>query len=300
MLTVTEWAKLNPDPLTSGVVEIFAAENPVLAALPFTNIKGNAYTYNREQALPGIAFRGFNEGYAESTGIINPQTETLTIIGGDSDYDVAQIAMGTGDNDTRAVHDAMKSKALTLAWLKTFFDGDTAVNALEFDGINKRLAGEQVIAAGANGAALDLDLLDKLVDAVRGTPSVLLMNKAMRRAVIKLARGSSVLSVGPDLFGREVTSYSGVPMAVVEEDATGTEILGFDEAQGTDDATASIYAVKFGPDALHGIQTAPISVRDLGEIDAKPAYRTRIEWYSGLVIKHPRAVARLKGLKKPV
>lgn len=299
MLTITEWAKLNPTPLQSGVVEIFAAENPVLAALPFQNIAGNAFTYNVESALPGIAFRGFNEAYVESTGIINPMTETLTIIGGDSDYDVAQIAMGTGDNDSRAVHDALKAKALTLAWLKTFFDGDTAANAKEFDGLNKRLTGDQVIAAGANGAPLDLDMLDKLVDAVRGTPSVLLMNKAMRRAVIKLARGSSVLSVGPDLFGREVTSYSGVPMAVVEEDATGTDILGFDEAQGTDNATASIYAVKFGPDALHGIQTAPISARDLGEIDAKPAYRTRIEWYSGLVIKHPRSVARLKGLKKP-
>lgn len=299
MLTIAEWAKLNPDPLTSGVVEIFAAENPVLAGLPFANIKGNAYTYNREETLPGIAFRGFNEGYTESTGVVNPVTESLTIIGGDSDYDVAQIAMGTGDNDTRAVHDAMKAKALTLAWLKTFFDGDATANPKEFDGINKRLTGDQVIAAGADGALLDLDMLDKLVDAVRGTPSVLLMNKSMRRAVIKLARGSSVLSVGPDLFGREVTSYSGVPMAVVEEGADGAEILGFDETQGADTETASIYAVKFGPDTFHGIQTAPVSVRDLGEIETKPAFRTRIEWYSGLVIKHPRAAARLKGVKRP-
>lgn len=200
---------------------------------------------------------------------------------------------------SRAVHDQMKAKALTLAWLKTFFDGDSAANPKEFDGLNKRLTGDQVITAGANGAPLDLDMLDKLVDAVRGTPSMLLMNKAMRRAVVKLARGSSVLSVGPDLFGREVTSYSGVPMAVVEEDAQGNDLLGFDEAQGTDAATASIYAARFAPDMLHGIQTAPVSVRDLGEIEVKPALRTRIEWYSGLVIKHPRAVARLKGVKKP-
>ena len=62
MLTITEWAKLNPNPLTSGIVEIFVAENPILAALPFINIAGNAYTYNRETSLPGVAFRGFNEG----------------------------------------------------------------------------------------------------------------------------------------------------------------------------------------------------------------------------------------------
>ena len=37
MLTITEWQKLNPTPLASGVVEIFARENPVLANLPFMN-----------------------------------------------------------------------------------------------------------------------------------------------------------------------------------------------------------------------------------------------------------------------
>lgn len=299
MLTISEWAKLNPTPLQSGVVEIFARENPVLAAMPFQNIAGNAYTYNREDTLPGVAFRGFNEAYVESTGIVNPVTESLTIIGGDSDYDVAQVAMGVGSNDSRAVHDAMKAKALTLTWLKTFFDGDTAVNAKEFDGLNKRLTGSQVIAAGTNGDVLGMDLLDKLVDAVRGTPGVLLMNKALRREVIKLARGSSVLTVGPDMFGREVSMYSGVPIGIVEEGPDGTDILGFDETQGTDDETASIYAVGFAPDMLHGIQTAPMSVRDLGEVDAKPAYRTRIEWYSGLVLKHPRCAARLKGIRKP-
>lgn len=299
MLTITEWEKLNPTPLSSGVVEIFARENPVLAALPFINVQGNAYRYNREQTLPGIAFRDFNEGYVESTGVINPLTEKLTIIGGDSDYDVAQVRMGVGDGNARAVHDVMKAKALTLTWLKTFFDGDTDVNALEFDGINGRLTGSQVIEAGTDGATLDLDMLDALVDAIQGNPTVLLMNKATRRAVIKLARNSSVLSIGPDLFGREVTSYSGVPMAVVEDDAQGNAVLGFDETQGTDAETCSIYAVKFGPDAVHGIQTAPMDVRDLGEIDIKPALRTRIEWYSGIVLKHPKCAARLKGVKKP-
>ena len=40
-------------------------------------------------ATGGIAFRGINEGYDESTGVLNPQTESLVICGGDSDFDVA-------------------------------------------------------------------------------------------------------------------------------------------------------------------------------------------------------------------
>jgi hypothetical protein len=50
---------------------------------------------------------------------------------------------------------------------------------------------------------------------------------------------------------------------------------------------------------LSGIQTAPVSVRDLGEIDVKPAFRTRVEWYSGFCVKHGRAAARLSGVLKP-
>ena len=299
MLTITEWVKLNPSPLTSGVVEIFARENPVLAALPFANIAGNSYKYNIEASLPGIAFRDFNEAYTESTGVVNPQTEALRILGGDSDFDVAQIAMGTGDNDTRAVHDAMKSKALTLAWLKTFFDGDNATNAKEFDGINKRLTGDQVIKAGTNGAQLSLDMLDELVDAVSGEPSMLLMNKALRRKITNLARGTSNLHWAVDDFGRQIAVYAGVPIGIVEEDGAGDLILDFDETTGASAVTSSIYAVRFAPDMLSGIQTAPVSVRDLGEIDVKPAFRTRIEWYSGVVIKHPRAAARLQGVLKP-
>lgn len=299
MLTITEWLKLNPTPLASGVVEIFARENPVLANLPFINIKGNAYKYNIETTLPGIAFRTFGEAYADqSSGVINPLTEALTIIGGDSDYDVATVKMGTGDNDARAVHDAMKAKALTLSWLKTFFNGDsTTPFSREFDGLNKRLAGGQVIEAGTNGAVLTMDMLDALVDAIQGTPSLLLMNKVSRRAIVKLGRASGVVGVSRDYFGREVETYSGVPIGLIEDGADGNPILPFTETQGSSNVTSSIYAVKFGPDAMHGIQTEPMDVRDLGEIETKPAYRTRIEWYSGLALKHPKCAARLKGVK---
>jgi len=296
MLTISEWEKLNPTPLASGIVEIFARENPVLANLPFMNVQGNAYKYNQETTLPGIAFRGFNEGYTESTGVINPATEALTIIGGDSDFDVAQIRMGTGSNDTRAVHDAMKAKALALSWLSTFFHGDSGTNPKEFDGLNNRLTGSQVIEAGTDGAALSMSMLDELVDAIQGTSSILLMNKKARRQIIALGRASGVITVSRDFFGREVEAYSGVPIGVIEDGADGNPILTNTETQGTANDTTSIYAVKLGADAMHGIQTEAMDVRDLGEIDSKPALRTRIEWYSGLALKHPKCAARLKGV----
>lgn len=297
MLTQTEWAKLNPDDLQSGVVEIFASTNPIMQYMPFQNIAGAAYVYNREQTLPGIAFRGIGESYTESTGVINQLSDPLKIIGGDLDIDTAHIAWSTNANDTRAIHDAMKVKALSLSHLKTIFDGDSTANPKEFDGLNIRLTGNQVISAGSNGGVLTLAMLDDLVDAVAGSPTLLLMNKKTRQVIRQLARSVNALTINKDDLGREIDMYYGVPFGLVEDDNEGNAILGFDETQGSANNTASIYAVSFGPGAMFGAQSAPISVRDLGELDSKPALRTRVEHFSTIVLEHPKCAARLKGVK---
>lgn len=297
MLTQTEWAKLNPNDLQSGVVEIFAGTNPVMQYMPFQNIAGAAYVYNREQTLPGIAFRGINESYDESTGVINQLADPLKILGGDLDVDAALIAWSTGANDTRAIHDAMKVKALSLSHLKTVFDGDSTANPKEFDGLNVRLTGNQVISAGTNGGVLTLAMLDDLVDAVAGSPTLLLMNKKTRQVIRQLARSVQALTIAKDDLGREIDLYYGVPFGIVEDDGQGNAILGFDETQGSANNTASIYAAAFGPGAMFGAQTAPISVRDLGELQSKPAFRTRVEHYNTIVLEHSKCAARLKGVK---
>ncbi len=300
MLNLLEWAKLNPTPLTAGVVEIIVANNPVLARMAFESINGPAYVWNKEDTLPGIAFRGINESFTESTGVIQPDTEVLKIAGGDSDYDKFLLATGTGSASARSVHDQMKAKALALVWLRTFFDGNSEANPREFDGLNARLTGAQHIALASGGAQLTLKNVNALIDAVVGTPSVLLMNKAVQRKITDLAQGTPNITYGQDALGRRMAIYAGVPIGVVEEDETGKDILGFDENDGASNLdTASMYAVAFGPDRVKGIQNAPIDVRDLGEIDTKPAERTRIEWYASFVAKHPKAAARLSRINVP-
>lgn len=297
-LTLVEAAKLSTDALQRGVIEKFAQSSVVLERLPFDDIEGNSYRYNLEQTLPGVAFRGVNEGYTESTGVVNPVAESLVIGGGDSDVDKFIVKTRSNVNDIRAVYDAMKAKALSLSITKTFFDGDSTANPKEFDGINKRLAGgSQEIEAGANGASLTQAMVDDLIDRVFGTPDVLLMSKAMRRVLTNLSRTSSQISYGLDAFGRRVTQYNGIPIGIVEEDNTGAEILGFDETQGSSSVTGSICAVRFGvQEFLWGIQNSIMQVTDLGEIQTKPVLRTRVEWYLGLCVGHPKSVARLKGV----
>lgn len=296
-LTLVEAAKLHSGEVKrSAIIELFAAGSDILRTLPFDTIAGNALQYNREETLPGIGFRGVNEAYTESTGVINPVTEPLVIAGGDLDVDV--FILETMGQDQRAVQEAMKTKALALRWSQAIIKGDSTVDPRLFDGLQVRLTGTQKIAAGAtvNGTPLSLAKLDEAIDAV-DQPTHLIMNKTMRRLLTAAARATGVsgfITYGVDEFGRQVAKYNDLPILIIEQDNAGNEILPFTEAATSGTATAtSIYVVSFMEGKLQGIQSGVMSVRDLGELQTQPVKRTRVEWYAGIALFHPRAAARL-------
>jgi len=287
-LTILEASKLNEgDTYLSGVIDKFAQSSDILLNLPFMDISGNALKYNIEETLPGIGFRGVNGSYTESTGIINPQTENLSIAGGDLDVD--KFIVDTMGAEQRSVQEAMKIKALALAWTKTFIKGDSESNPKEFDGLQKRLTGDALISNGTAG--LSLLKLDEAIDAV-DEPTHILMSKEMRRRLTAAARNQSIggmVTYDMDAFGRQVTKYNDIPIMIVWKDNDNNDILGFTEAS----STTSIYVVSFRDGGVTGIQNGSMDVRDMGELETKPSFRTRIEWYNGFGVFAPRSAARL-------
>lgn len=305
-LTLVEAIKLaanNGEEKRAAVIAMFARASDLLMAVPFKDIQGNAYGYNREGALPSVAFRGVNESYTASTGIINPHTESLRICGGDLDVDA--FILKTNGNGVRAAHENLKVKALAAEITRVLIKGDSESQPREFDGLQKRITGDQLIAAGTtdNGDALSLTKLDELIDAVPGITH-LVMNKALRRRLTAASRSQAVgghVSHDLDAFGRRVTVYNDIPILVPYSDNGGTEPLAFDEqgdVKGTPGGTSStsIYGVAFGDGLVTGLQSGMMDVRDLGELDDSPLFRTRVEWYAGLCIEHGRAAARLGGI----
>lgn len=292
-LTLLEAAKLNTgDVYKAGVLKKYAETSEILRLLPFESINGNSLRYNVEETLPGVGFRGVNGSYTESTGIINPKVESLTIAGGDLDVD--KFIVDTMGADQRSVHEAMKIKALALAWTKTFIKGDSESDPMTFDGLQKRINGDALILNHASGAGLSLAKLDEAIDAVNGANAIL-MSKAMRRRLTVAARTTAVggnIGYTIDEFGRQVTTYNDLPIVIVDKDNENTDILGFTETG----STTSIYIVAFGEGMVSGLQNGGMDVRDLGELEAKPALRTRIEWYSGFGVFAPRSAARLKNI----
>jgi hypothetical protein len=297
-LTLLEAAKLETgDAYRSGVIELYAGSSDILSYLPFDDIVGNALKYNREGSLPGVGFRGVNEAYTPSTGVLNPMTEALVIAGGDLDVD--KFIIDTMGMKQRSSQEAMKIRALSLAWTRKFIKGDTASDPREFDGLQTRVTGDQIISAGttANGAALSLGVLDAAIDQTLN-PTHLIMSKAMARKFSAAARDTAIggyISYDKNAFGKRVMMYNDLPILTVDLDNTQTAILPFSEAASSGTATASsIYVVSFTSEGLQGIQNGSISVRDLGELQTAPVYRTRIEWYNGMAIFNGRAVTRIK------
>lgn len=301
-ITLLEASKLNAgDVKRSAVIQMFAENSDLLRVLPFEDIPGGSLSYNVEGKLPGVAFRGYNESYSESTGVVNPQVEVLRIAGGDLDVDKAIVK--TRGEQVRSTHEALKVKAMALYLTAKILHGDSEADPREFDGLRKRITGDQLVPANLGSPSanspLSLEALDAAIDRV-DSPTHIIMSKDMRRKLTVASRSTTVggeITYTIDEFGRRVTQYNGLPILIADYDDTGARILNFNEAGpagGT--SSTSVYVASFGPNMLTGLQNGVMDVTDLGEIDSKPVYRTRVEWLVGMAAMHGRAAARVWGV----
>jgi hypothetical protein len=302
-MTLLEYAKLEKNGLSRGVIETFASGSPVLGVLPFQPVSEGAISYNQEYTLPSVGFRNVNAAYTPASGVILPQVEKVKILGGEIDTDIALIRR-FGEK-RRQVDIDMKTKAMARYFDKMFIDGDEATYVAQFDGLNKRLtlASGQLLYAdytGTTSADLTENIFHRVIDGVDGTPDMVVMGKAMWRQVEHLFKGSTQFGfTDPALFGYKIPTYAGIPIGILDKDNSNSVILDFDETVGSSGAVCgSIYALKFGDAYLAGIQTTAVYVKDLGEISSPPVVRIRFDWDCGIVLFHPRCAARMSGIKK--
>jgi len=298
-LTLVEAAKValgQDQVLKATIMELYARGSDVLQYMPFENISGNSLAFNREQLLPGVGFRGVNEGFTESVGAVDKVIESLAIAGGDLDVD--KFLVETGGADQRGTQEAMKVKALSLSITETIIKGDILTARREFDGLQVRCTADQLIANRSSIATgLALSSLDEMIDAV-DEPTHLIMSKDIRRRLTTAARNPNVggyITYDVDNFGRRVTKYNDLPILIADRDQFNTEILGFTETSsgGTAATATSVYCVSFAENGVMGLQNGDMDVRDLGEQDSAPVLRTRVEWYVTLAILREKGAARL-------
>ena len=300
-MTLMEAAKrFNGEEKRQAVIEMFASSSDLLRAMPFKDIAGNAYSYTSEAKLPNIGFRPVNGGYVEGVGVMNPETERLRIAGGDLDVD--KFIMATSSGDVRAQEEALKIKALTGLITDRIINGNLVTNVDEFDGLRARVGGTQLIpaslAAPSANSALSLEALDTAIDEVDDA-NALIMSLAMKRKLVKAARANlgGDIQVDKDEFGFRVTRYNDLPILIADQNHLGQRIIDYNEAgPGGGSIAQSLYVASLGEGKVTGLQNDVLGVEDLGELESKPVLRTRVEWYVGMAVQHPKSVARIWGI----
>ena len=221
----------------------------------------------------------------------NSDSEFVHLFGGDLDVDRSIVDLQ--GPEARAAQTEMKVRSMRLTLEAAIINGDDTFDPRAFNGLSKRLAPGEEQTIDNGGSTLNLLALEALTDSVigYGGDKVLIASKAARRQISTASR-----QAGGDLYevidGRHY--FEGIEILLVEEDAEGNAVLGYDEAAGT----TSIYCCVLGDAAVCGLQGPfegryGISVRDFGEVHDAPVFRTRVDWYVGFAVCNRKAAARL-------
>jgi HK97 family phage major capsid protein len=294
-LTLAEAAKLSNDLLLAGVIETIVKESPVLQALPFVEITGNGLTYNRENAAPTAAFYNVGDAWSEDTPTFTQVNTALAILGGDADVDNYLKATRSNIQDLEAAIIQLKAKAVRDKFEDTFVNGDTAVDAKAFDGVDKLTVAGQAVSMGTNGATLTLDKLDEMIDKLKGgKPHLLLMSRRSRRKLGALSRatGSGLLETDRNAFGMMAQFYDGIPIGV-------NDYISDAKTVGASADCSTIYSLQLGEGGLVGL-TSPggLLVERVGSLETKDASRTRVKWYVSLALFSSIKVSKLTGVRE--
>jgi hypothetical protein len=295
-----EAEKLSNNQLIAGVIDQIIERDDLMAILPFMQVNGKAYVYNRENTLGTADWLDPNDAVNEGAATFTEVVAKLRILAGDVDVDkFLQSTMGD-TNDQMAIQIAKKAKAVSRAFHQTLATGDSSVNTKQFDGLPVMAAaagGTQTVSAGTNGNALTLTMLDELVDSVPNGPDVIVMRRGTIRAFRALLRatyGTDAVMQQLENFGRPMLTHNGIPV-IMNEFLAGTETQGTSVGN-----TASVYALRLNElDGLHGLyggDNAGIVVENIGTVQNKDATRIRLKWYTGLALKSTRSIGRLKGI----
>ncbi|MFD7508126.1 major capsid protein [Streptomyces sp. NPDC059853] len=222
------------------------------------------YGYTRLITQPTASFRAINSEYEKTEVRRARYTTDLKVLGGAFDIDRVLAHLGPAASDEVTLQMTQKIKAARSTFADAVINGDSAVDARSFDGLDKALAGSstELDIAGAPGADWSavtdraaglaaLKHLRKLRAQLDGTPSAFLMNADTLAALESIADFVSQLTE-LSAFGQTVSAWRGIPLIDLGDKAGSTDPV---IPTSEEDGTSSIYAVRIGLDGFHGVAT---------------------------------------------
>lgn len=306
------------DKVDQQIVDMFRRSSLLLDKMVFDNAispgtGGSTLTYGYIQLkTPSTAaVRTIGGEYAPGEAKKEKKTANAIIMGGSFQMDrVIQNTAGAADE--MAFQAEQKIKATANYFHNLVINGTGAATGTgyvtnTFDGLKKLLAGtaNEITSEVSltTSTQLDanynafLDEMDSFLSTLDGTPSMLLMNRAMLVKLRSIARRAGYYERAQDDFGRTVETYAGVPMVDMGQYYNGTSV---EDVVKTDaSGKTAIYAVSLGLDGFHGISPLGSGVVQsyLPDLNAPGAVKTgEVELVAGVVLKNTLKAAVLKDI----
>lgn len=304
--TLAEAQKLISNQIVQGVAQDIISLNPLYDLMPFTPYEGQAMLVNRENALGDAGFYAVDATITHKTPASFTQVPfTATKIIGDAEMDgLVEAQSQSAGVDQMAIEISSKAKSIGRQFQTGVATG-TGVSP-QMNSLHSLCDSGQFTTASA-GQALSFALLDELLDLVKakdGQVDWIMMPARTLRAYKILVRamgGNGGDFVRTTDTGRQVDAYNGIPIfkneyLSVAETANGAALTG--------GALTSVWAGVFDDGSkkvgVSGIYPASmpagISVKAIGDQEAKDSSIVRLKWYANLASFNRRGIARLPSI----
>lgn len=233
-VTLAQAKLMTTDDVDVQVIDEFRKESDALDRITFDDVVSGAgnggtltYGYTRLTSQRGAAFRAINSEYTPTEVTKERATVDLKVAGGSFQIDRVLNRVAAGAETALQMQQLIKGTRAKIH--DTIINGDSAVDANSFDGLDKLLRGSTTEFLPANNGFSDeyldwagvdtkaealaqLAVVDEWLSSLDGPPDVIYGN---RRALAKfkyLAAWSDLFVGATDSFGRPVRTYDGIPL----------------------------------------------------------------------------------------
>ncbi len=305
------------DKVDQQIVDMFRRSSLLLDNMVFDNAispgtGGSTLTYGYIQLKsPSTAsVRTLGGEYVPGEAKKEKKTANAIIMGGAFQMDrVIQNTAGAANELAFQAEQKIKATANYFHNLVINGSGEEEAGYIggTFDGLKKMLSGtaNEIVSQVSLTTSQELheyynsflDEMDGFISCLDGTPSMLLMNRAMLVKLRSIARRAGYYERSQDDFGRTVETYAGVPMLDMGQFYNGETIE--DVVKTDENGKTAIYAVSLGLDGFHGISPLGDGVIQsyMPDLNAPGAVKTgEVELVAGVALKNTLKAAVLKDI----